>query len=916
MMTAAQPYLGILLGLLIALLVMWLGLYTLMAQYKRRYAERTTRIARQLVDATKDVTTAEQIAVQFSPEDPPPYGPLVRDLKLRLQRVRDGQESCGAQLRTLHQLEPQPPARVLQRFTAVFGQMRDWRQHLQSADALGQQIITLQKQVTGAQNQAEQMRTLPLGVAGRVRNVLSVTDRATAICLSLQQAGVCGDSLDSLVAAVKTHNRAIDTLPDFFKQGTDDIVLSQATPESTRDAWQKLSKIEKPVYDALRRAQQWQSDYNEARSMVGVMQTEVAAAERILNQLPVAIDASRQHEEFNELKGAAGVIERTWRAPEVHSLAELANAASKQVATIQHLSTSVLSLHKNHQAFEQALAADEVLMQRIETMMESLTRTQFSPMRWEHSAEEFQRLHAVMITLGDTTLIRNPARVITDLDTALDLGLQAETLEAHLSDVRDAHKELLALLACPELQTPEEWFHDAAALSIDASRYAQENWQDSDKLANLKTDAAALLKQEQNIQRMTAGHLIPEGEILVWIDLASVYLRDRRGLQTRLDRISRTLHSIERAERLAQTTLTQALGALSHVDRNTAQTITAAPVVHALGDVVALGADGTHLSDLLEDRTSGKVIEKADAINEWADQCVQALRALYQTVRVEHDAARQTLVSQVDALVAIAPFDTEPSMLAAQQLLNEVPARPIGGKGEATRDGANGVPALVEQTNGSIGRYASVVEALDDLEQRVVVQVEPRVARLDSAHAAAWEKLKELETLQRQTPYIKPLQLVCSEADQLLEAFKQAEAGLDDMNKTGRTVKSVVGRLDSLIQQFQYVANHGASAQADLERDLSRLQTVWEQYGLWVRQLKRYRDMHASDKPLVEVMNIVLDDINEHFADIQRRYKGHPLPLDNACRELELLLFDTRRDVEVQRDNGIELISVQNIMAV
>ena len=97
MLTDAEPYLLIVIGLLITSIVMWTVLYVCMVLYKRRYSERTARMAGQLVDAIKELAPAEQIAAQFSPDDPPPYGPLVRDLKLRLQRVLDGPENCGAQ---------------------------------------------------------------------------------------------------------------------------------------------------------------------------------------------------------------------------------------------------------------------------------------------------------------------------------------------------------------------------------------------------------------------------------------------------------------------------------------------------------------------------------------------------------------------------------------------------------------------------------------------------------------------------------------------------------------------------------------------------------------------------------------------------------------------------------------------------
>jgi hypothetical protein len=917
-MTGVEILFVILLILLVVTATAWVGLYVTLVQSRRRYVACATQVAGELQAAATHLSALEQTAAQAAPTDPPPYGPLVKDLRTRLQRAHESRESCAAQLAALTQTEPASPPGWWQQLLAAFSGMRAWRAHLRAIEALNLQLGTLLKQLEGAQQQAEQMRNLPIGVAGRVRSLLGAAERVTRACQALQQLGVRGDGLDALIATARTHTSAIETLPDYFRQGSNDMVMSRATPESTRDAWQRLSSIEKPLFDALRRAQQWQELYNEAKSMISAMQVEVTAAGRILTELPPSIDAGPYHANYAALQDAAGDIEAAWRTPEVHRLSDLSNVATKQVMATQQLGENVMLLHKSYQGFEQALTADDALLTHIETVLSDLSHAPACPVRWDYCAQEYQRLRAARQGIGDLDMTRNRVRLETDLDTALDLGLQAGTLEAQVNDIRDRHKQLLAWLSSPEFQTRGEWFHEAAALSIDAGHYAAENWQERDQLSTLKADASGLLVQEQALQPLLANEPIAEDDVQAWINQASVYLRERRAMQARLDSIAKTLHAIESAEKTAQNDATQALTTLGKLDQAIAPALNAQAVTNAWHAVLDLWGDGKRLADALEERTIGTVLDKAGRVAEWVGECAQSLRALCQSVDAESNTARASLRAQVDALVAIAPFDAEPSMVNAQQLLDAQPARTIGGSGKAAKDASAAattreIGALVAQANQGFDLHTRLVEALDELETRILAQVDPRVSRLDEAHAAAWDKLQELDALQRQIPSIKPLQVVSDEADRLGESFHQAEGGLEEMSANGRTVKAVVSRLESLAQQFQYIANQGAGAQADLERDLVRLRAAWDQLSQWMRQLKRYRDWQSNDRVLAQAIDARLDAIDQHFADIQRRYKGRPLPLEHACRELDVMLSATRRDVEVPRDTGLEVVSAQTI---
>ncbi|MCL4504985.1 MAG: hypothetical protein M1434_14975 [Chloroflexi bacterium] len=909
--------LTILLILLITCGVIWAGLYYAGLQYRRRYSERAIVISHDLHDLSAYLSTLNQFATQAPREDALPYGPLVMDLKLRLRHAQEAYEGAVAQLQVMQQAEPLIPINRLDQMLAILHQLRAWRRHLFHAGALAVQVGILQNEVGGALQQAETIRLLPLGVAGRVRNVLGATERAARICQTLQRVGVIGGAIERLIATIRQHQSVIDQLPACFKQPSDDTVLSSATPDSTRDAWHTLSSLERPVMDALRRTQEWQTTYDEAAKVIDILQTEQATAKRVLDQLPSSIDTSRHNAEFKELRGRTEAILTAWQSPDIERIADLSDAGMKQILALQQWAVGLMSVHKTYQGLELAVSSNRDLISRIGASMNALSQAQECPVDWVVSMAELEQINGVHGDIGDTNLSRMPARLVTDLDNALDLGLRAQKLESRVQDMAESHDQLVALLANPEFQARDGWFHDAAALHIEAMAFATDNWSDQDGLVTLKSDATTLLKKEQELHPLIANEPLPEDELEQWIMHAGAYLRERRGLRSRLESISRTLNKIGRAEADAQTQVTAAIVEMGRLEQNIAQSIRASAVISVWNETMSLRDDGRHMAEALEDRLTGTVMEKATAVAQWVLECADTLHSLFTAVKAEADNAQHSLMAQVEALSEIAPLDTEPSMLAAQQLLNEVPPRPIGGRN--AQDAGNAVQdmgGLVDLANGAFERYTRLVEALDDLEHRVVVQVDPRVNRMDNARAAAIETLKELESLQRRIPNVRPLQVTCSEADQLIDLYNQAEGGLQDMTANARTVKSVVSRLDGLIQQFQHIANHGAGAQADIENDLARLQNVWHEYNQWVRQLKRYRDLQArSDTAMIEELNARLADIDQHFVDIQRRYKGRPLPLDSACRELEMLLNDTGHDIEVPRDNGVEVITMQTILS-
>ena len=409
-MSGLETAVVILVILLVVIVVTWAGLYVYMSRCRRQYIEQATTITHQVETAAIDLLDAEQAASQTAPDDPPPYGPLAKDLLQRLQHGRESLASCTHQLSVLEISRPVTAPSMVERFLSIPAQLRGWHDHRVKVVALADQMLTMQKLVEGAQQQADQIRRLPLGVAGRVQSLLSAIDRTVRLCQGMQQSGVRGEGLDSLMSTVRTHRTALDELPEYCRQGGQDLILSRATPDSTRDVWQRLGNIEKPVYDALRRGQQWQGQYDEAKNMITSMQVEVTALERILKELPASIDAHEYSARYAETRDSAHVLETTWRAPEVNHLLDLSNAATGQITASQKLSAEVMLLQKTHQGLEQALQSNTDAIARIGTVLAALAQSPQVPVRCDASITAFERLRALQKEIGDLHVSSNRAQ--------------------------------------------------------------------------------------------------------------------------------------------------------------------------------------------------------------------------------------------------------------------------------------------------------------------------------------------------------------------------------------------------------------------------------------------------------------------------------------------------------------------------
>lgn len=920
-MTAIEMLLLIVSAIMLVAIVAWAALYALARRYARRYRAEADRI-RRLLDTIDAALARHEIAAgQYAPDSPEPYGPLARNLAGRLRHARDEHRQCAARLAQLDAATPALPAGFARRIAAVcWPWPHRWMSHLRQAEELADHARDARDQLARIAGLLDQLRRLPLDIAGRVRWLVDATDRIVRIGRSLKESGARGDSLDAVIAEADQFIAALRGLPEHFLQDADELVAQRATQESTSEAHAVVRAIERPVHDALRRLQTWQSQFTEARNMIGVMQLEISAAEKALREAPSQLDTAACAVQLQQLQHTARIIDDQQRAADVEALADLSNAAMQQTIKARELAAQIMALRMTHQSLEQAILAHDQSLERTRSLMDALARAPVCPILWERSAAERDRLLALREQIGGLDTRRNDSRLKSDLDKALELGLHARALETQVAQARDLHGHLRALLASAEARTRVEWLQETAAAHIAASRFAPDNWPPTDGVTTLRADATALARREQDLKPLFDNQPIAEGRIQHWIDLLTEYLRERRALSARLNSISQILGALQKQEQAARALLADTARALEALNIEAGQLAPGGASAARWDELVEVRQRGRRLEELLDQRDTGKVSDKAVSVEAWSRQCMSAVTDLWMALQADCAQARAQLESRVAALTTIAPFDLESAMRTAQALL-EAPdtARAPQTPRQAGRLPAQ-LPSLrarVEEANQAWALLCDLNVALAELESQIAARLDRRPARLDEARRHAWQQLRALERLRGQIPDIPPMPVTCADADQLLQDYEQAEAGFDDLKHNGRTARAVVSRLDNLIQQHEYIANRSASLMGDLERDILRLNDLWDQFSAWTQALRRYRSQHRQDRPLVAAIDARLKEMDERFESIRRRYKGRPLPVDYAWQELDALLRDMARDISVTREGQgqTDLVTVGMIQA-
>lgn len=917
-MSAIETLLLIVLAIILTAILAWFALYALARNRARQYQQEAARI-RHLLDATDAALAQHEIAAsQYAPDSPEPYGPLARNVAGRLQQARNEHRRCAARLTQLDATIPELPGDFVRRIAAVYWpHLRRWTQHLQQARLAAVSAQGLQDQLARIAGLLDQLRGLPLDVAGRVRGLLGATERIARIGQSLKEAGARGDSLNATLAQADGFVTALRGLPECFLQGADEVVMQRATQDSTREAHAVLRVIERPIYDTLRRLQTWQSQYTEACNMIGVMQLEIGAAEKALREAPRRLDVASYAFEMQQLLQTARLIDEQQRAVDVDALADLSNAATRQTLKAKELVTQIMALRMTHQSLEQAILANHQALDRIQAIMDELARSPVCPVAWEHSAAERDRLLRLRNEIGGLDAPRNDSRLKSDLDKALELGLQARALETQVNEARDLHSQLQALLRSDESRTRADWLQETAGAHIAASQFAPDNWPQTDGVTALRADALALARCEQDLTPLFDNRPVAESHIRQWIDALTVYLRERRALSARLNSIEQILSAIQKQEQSARALLADTARALEALTIEAGRLLPGAPSAARWDELIEIWQRGQRLGELLDQRDTGKVSDKAVSVEAWSRQCLGAVTDLCAALQAECAQARAQLGSRVETLTAIAPFDLDSAMQAALALLEARDSAEVAPARQAGRLPAKppSLSARVEQANQAWMALTDLNMALAELESQIAARLDQRPARLDEARRQAWQQLRGLERLRGQIPDIEPMPVTCADADQLLQDYEQAEAGLEDLKQSGRTARVVIARLDNLIQQHEYIANRCASLMGELERDILRLNDVWGQFSQWARALQRYRNQRKHDRPLAAAIDARFSEMEQRFENIRRRYKGRPLPVNYAWQELDALLRDMVRDIDVARDGQADIVTVGMIEA-
>jgi DNA repair exonuclease SbcCD ATPase subunit len=276
-----------------------------------------------------------------------------------------------------------------------------------------------------------------------------------------------------------------------------------------------------------------------------------------------------------------------------------------------------------------------------------------------------------------------------------------------------------------------------------------------------------------------------------------------------------------------------------------------------------------------------------------------------------------SLRRQIARVTRLAPLSLEPSLIIANRLA-ETPLRFAAGsdgRHSNTSDLAV-IEKRIEQITSALELHARLCRALREFDRQIVAVIGARPDHILAQRQAATEIWETLESLRSRALELTQIPVSCAEIDQIEQRFLAAEDAWIELAQEGRTVKAMVARLDSLIEQYSAICAQGRDLKARLESQVAQFRLAWDRFALWRRRLQRYRDQHLNDHQLVAAINSRLAELETSVARLRENYAEAPPTIDRARQEIDRILRESYRDVEFSRGGRMEKVPAQTIAPV
>jgi chromosome segregation ATPase len=738
---------------------------------------------------------------------------------------------------------------------------------------------------------------MPLKVARQVKALQQAIGESFETGRELKTQGVHGKPLETALTQVQALKSELLTLPNYFLQGTDAVVMKKASQTDVVTSWRTVETLTHPIETQADKFQRWRSKYQYICRSLDKLQEHIRNAEESLTEASQHINVDDIATALTHVQSDAQTVQVTFPALNIADFEQFSQEVRSLIAQAKEVWQCSEDLRETFARLQRTLHQNTTMLEQLRTEMDAMANAKVCPIVWKAYQDELTHLHRLDANTREITDTWTPAKLAGHMSIADKLNQKVLTLFHEIMRLRTEREALVQYLRYPEFAPKPQWLRQAEALSRQIHPYASMNWPKQLAVSKILEDARYLAQQRQQFVPAHINDAVAAQELSARVEATRQLLHSLEIFENRLQHIANTLAFIQQAERNARETLRTIQEHLAPLSRQLKslksspidRSYPRSPIPKSKRSLKKLQRDGRRLASKLNRQNRGHIRDKARAVEAWAAACHKVLQDLPSAIQTEIAYIETKLGDEIQGLKKWAPFDNEHVLNTAQRHLARRRPGPA-----SSPPVENPLAVLSAQVTNLLQEREDLVNILSNLQSQVRAPLEKSFATLEKLGPEAHKEVNTLKALKNRAQATWPA-LTCDSqtAENLLDAARKHE---ERLHRSGRTVTDVHQQLNAAIQQYRTAISEAQTQQKHLRQARNDLQNELNRLARWQGQLKAYQQSHSEDADIREAVHMRLNEIERAMRRARRRHNT-PLPLSEASRMLQELWTLAHQDL-------------------
>lgn len=912
METGSLSAIQITLLILAAPVVLIIAAYGLILFWRSKAQQAIREIGEQIQGYDSRAGEIHQFLAELSGTTEEPYAAHLEALQNQVSELQTRLEAYLQASRTFE--EEVQGARIHQLMDIINAPMvwfRRWRYSAQ----LRKESREIGEQLAGAEKHTRQVAELPWELAQRCRQAQKDLLEVTQAAQSLQEKGVRGLALQTILRQIPQMRQALDEIPPRFYEADQEALLATTSKKVTVRVFTIHNNVRPALDRYLPQVREWSTYQQKATAEFAELKQSGADLRQAIANPPAGLVITDLQSRLDQIAQMAGDISQRLTEPDADSLKPLSREIAQLRKVIQD--TRQMLNRSSQQAGELSLAITALndSLQKLSGLFSALERGDLHPMAWDRSSAVLLDLRKRALALGPAGQARTPEEIRQHLKEVEAIRSAYNTLSGSYPGIAEQYRTLTALLDSADLKEGAAWLRKAQEMCQRAALFDPRNWSKSDAIQALPADLVELGKMQEQFVPADRSTPVKETSLEQRLKDTQKLAGLHKTLRPRVESARARLEKIQALEAESKDRLTASFTALERVGLLTESNDLLFEITG--NEIDRLSEEIRQAGNELSARAQGEVDRKHQKVQAVSDKINRALNGWLGKLNAAIAERGKSISDQLALLDAVGSLDEQP-VIEAHQLL--------------ARDEYLSAASGSAPTGSTAGRLRDAVlqrqAALGDLEVTAEIKrksdywltllatqraMEERTGTLLAAYQetvqARTEARERLAEAARRMPSKRawpPNNQTQFDASQLMGP---AEDRWQSMKTSiPRRIDTAVLEVGRLTQQYRLVTERASQAIERVDQDEERVKDLEEE----IAQLKeRWQAQIQADpnNPVIrEGIRHLMTKADERLAFIRQQYLRGALSYEETIHNLRLLndeLFAARIPVDEKNDIGL-----------